>query len=204
MNSYVVSRWKALFPDHAAPDQFLALLLDAYAEKQRHYHDSSHIENMLRLSETYAQQLKQHDVVALAILYHDIIYDPLKSDNEERSADRAVDDLTGQKLPQETIREVKRFILATKKHEEPAGENDLCFFLDFDLSALGASWEVYAAYAANIRKEYSIYPDLVYKPGRKKVLKHFLEMPFIYKTETFRDQFDAQARLNLERELNEL
>jgi predicted metal-dependent HD superfamily phosphohydrolase len=40
--------------------------------------------------------------------------------------------------------------------------------LDADLSILGKDLDTYLAYTKMIRKEYSIYPDFLYKPGRKK------------------------------------
>lgn len=55
-----------------------------------------------------------------------------------------------------------------------------------------------------VRKEYSIYPDLLYKPGRKKVLQHFLQMERIFKTQVFYDKYETQSRRNLEKELNQL
>jgi predicted metal-dependent HD superfamily phosphohydrolase len=56
-------------------------------------------------------------------------------------------------------------------------------------------------YTKQIRAEYAIYPDLLYNLGRKKVLKHFLEMPSIYKTPPFQVLYEAQAKANLGKEL---
>ena len=84
--------------------------------------------------------------------------------------------------PQETIVLCKEQILATKSHVKST-DSDTNFFTDADLSVLGQSWEVYSIYYKNVRKEYSIYPDLLYNPGRKKVLQHFLSMARIFKTE---------------------
>jgi predicted metal-dependent HD superfamily phosphohydrolase len=49
-----------------------------------------------------------------------------------------------------------------------------------------------------------VYPDVIYKPGRKKVLAHFLQMERIYKTGIFFTMFEKQARQNLQDELAEL
>ena len=59
-------------------------------------------------------------------------------------------------------------------------------------------------YLKNVRKEYSLYPNLVYNPGRKKVLQHFVEMEKIFKTEYFFEKFEAQAKENLKQELEQL
>lgn len=73
--------------------------------------------------------------------------------------------------------------------------------IDADLSILGADWETYFSYMQKIRREYAVYPDLLYKPGRRKVIEHFLSMPVIFKTDIFRRRFEAQAQDNLKQEL---
>ncbi len=50
---------------------------------------------------------------------------------------------------------------------------DINYLLDADLSVLGKDRETYLVYTQMIRKEYSIYPDFLYKPGRKKFLNIF-------------------------------
>ena len=48
------------------------------------------------------------------------------------------------------------------------------------------------------------YHDIIYKPGRQKVLKHFLAMNRIYKTDHFFKKYEPQARINLANELSRL
>ena len=60
-------------------------------------------------------------------------------------------------------------------------ENDINLFTDADLAILGAEPEIYKNYAAAIRQEYSVFPDPIYIPGRKKVLLHFLKMERLFK-----------------------
>jgi predicted metal-dependent HD superfamily phosphohydrolase len=95
-----------------------------------------------------------------------------------------------------TVARTHRHIIASKTHLVSA-DQDTNYFTDADLSVLGASREVYKLYADHVRKEYRYYPDLLYKPGRKKVLQHFLDMPRIFKTEHFYHTFEEQARQNL-------
>jgi len=52
-----------------------------------------------------------------------------------------------------------------------------------------------------IRKEYKVYPDIIYKPGRRKVVQHFLAMERIYKTDYFFVRLEQQAKENLTKEL---
>lgn len=41
----------------------------------------------------------------------------------------------------------------------------------------------------------------MYNRGRKKALKHFLEMDRIFKTDYFFQKYENQARINLQKEL---
>jgi predicted metal-dependent HD superfamily phosphohydrolase len=69
------------------------------------------------------------------------------------------------------------------------------------LSILGQSWELYEEYFNHVRKEYSVYPDFMYNPGRKKVIHHFLNMKRIFKTDEFFNKYEEAARKNLAQEL---
>jgi len=55
--------------------------------------------------------------------------------------------------------------------------------------------------SSKLDKEYSIYPDLVYGPGRKKVLEAFLGMERICKTDYFFRRFEASAIENMKKEI---
>jgi predicted metal-dependent HD superfamily phosphohydrolase len=108
-------------------------------------------------------------------LWIEIETNPLRSDNEEKSAGLAVERLGLLSLDEIQISKCNSQILATKSHMI-SNDNDTNLFTDADLSILGQDWNAYLQYAANIRKEYGMYTDSVYNAGRTKVLKHFLEM----------------------------
>lgn len=199
----ITACWNSIFPEQAA-QQLLQALLDAYNAPGRHYHTAAHIAAMLRQSDACAHLLQDKPATDLAILYHDIVYDASRKDNEEASADRAAAELKQLGISDERIARVTELIHATKHHTAEGAINDLHYLLDFDLGALGGSQQTYDAYADGIRKEYSMYPDALYNPGRKAVLQHFLGMEFIYKTPYFRERFEAPARQNLQREYDRL
>src|SRR5690606_16218856 len=81
---------------------------------------------------------------------------------------------------------------------------DTSLLMDLDLAVLGDEPERYEEYARRIRLEYSMYPDIVYNKGRRKVLEHFLSMGRIYQTKPFFESREVQARRNLREELNSL
>lgn len=173
----------------------------AYSSPKRHYHHLGHLEDMLHLLNEAKDLIQEKDAVLLALFYHDIVYNTLKKDNEEQSAVIAVKRLTAVGLPAPLIHQCREAILATKKHTLHPNE-DINLFTDADLAILGSTPETYKQYGQAIRKEYAIYPDLLYKPGRRKVLEQFLNMEHIYKTSFFRERFEYQARKNIEAELS--
>lgn len=171
-----------------------------YSSKKRFYHTLQHLENLLTQLTEVKGKIKNWDIILFTLFYHDLIYNPIKSDNEEKSAELAQKRMLQISLSNEDIELCKNQISATKSHNI-SPNTDTNYFTDADLCVLGQSWQLYSMYFKNVRKEYSIYPDFLYNPGRKKVLKHFLAMDKIFKTDYFFDKFERQARLNLEEEL---
>lgn len=174
-----------------------------YAEKSRHYHNLLHIKNLFEEIGQVKQHIKKFEIISFSIFYHDVIYNATSKSNEEKSADYAVKRLTDLDLNTSDSEVICSQILATKSHKK-SNDTDTNYLLDADLSILGKNSEIYNQYIQQIRKEYSIYPDFVYKPGRKKVLQHFLNLENIYKTEFFREKYEATARKNMMDELKNL
>jgi predicted metal-dependent HD superfamily phosphohydrolase len=175
----------------------------SYSRGDRHYHTLEHLKNLLNQLTPHQALINDWDAVLFALYYHDIVYDVTKKDNEERSAELAVTRLTALHVPSMRIEATKKHIHATKAHQRIDDNNDTNIFTDADLSILGADWEVYKTYCQQIRREYAVYPDLLYNAGRKQVLQHFLNMGQIYKTDSFRP-LEHQARLNMAREISEM
>ncbi len=174
-----------------------------YSGANRHYHTLTHVENVLQQLLEVKELLQDWDCVLFALFYHDIIYNPLLSNNEAKSADFAERRMQRMAVDTDTIARCKEHILATQSHQLSA-DGDTNFFTDADLSILGQSWEAYALYRQNVRQEYYSYPDIIYKPGRKKVLNHFLAMERIYKTDFFYEKFETKAKQNMSMEITML
>lgn len=189
--------------DHLLVDELWTEIQKQYTAKDRHYHDLTHIAYMSLKAIAYKNQLTDFDTVLFAIFYHDIIYNPIRQDNEQKSADMACERLTRLGIPGDTISKCCKQILATKDHQGHY-DSDTRYLLDFDLAVLGESWQTYQDYALKIRREYSMYPDFLYKRGRKRVLQHFLKMDSIYKTQEFQDRYEQPARENIKAELQRL
>lgn len=178
-------------------------ILMNYSGKKRHYHNLQHLENLLIQLNEVRVSIENWDAILFALYYHDVVYNTLKSNNEEKSADLAEMRMKQASVSSATIELCKEHILATRSHIN-SRYTDTDYFTDADLSVLGQSWNEYSLYYSNVRKEYSIYPDLIYNPGRKKVLLQFLQMNRIFKTGYFYNRFELQARQNIARELEML
>ncbi|WP_196888103.1 hypothetical protein [Aureivirga sp. CE67] len=171
-----------------------------YSEKQRHYHNLKHIESMLNSAMFFKNEIKDFDAFLFSIFFHDIVYVVSRNDNEKKSAEMASEYLKQLNVPELIIEKCREQIIATKYHEN---ENcsDTSYLIDLDLAILGTPDEKYQEYATNIRKEYSRYPDFLYKRGRKKILKNFLEKESIYKTKYFQENYGEKAKENIEFEM---
>lgn len=183
------------------PDALRSDLTQRHAEPQRHYHSWDHIEALLGWFGQRRNHLHDPLSVELAILFHDAVYDPTRSDNEAESARLLRDaDLPG---VEDAVRaRAVRMVEATARHEIPEGldapdRNDMAEFLDMDLSILGARTEVFDAYEQAIRREYAFVPEALYREARRGILQRFLEREGLYFSDWGRERFEAAARANL-------
>ena len=186
------------FDENMIPEHWLNLE-KAYSSKTRHYHNLNHLSEMIDCYDLYCSHLKNPDEVLYSIFYHDIIYKVTRKDNEIKSAEYAVAILSDHSKLNTAL--VYDMICATQKHEHNENE-DTNWLIDFDLKVLSKDWPAYKIYFEQIRKEYKIYPDFLYNPGRKKALEHFLKNEFIFQTVTFRNLFEEKARTNIEKEVS--
>ena len=116
-----------------------------YSSKNRFYHTLSHLENLLNQLLEVKSEIKDWNCILFTLFNHDIIYKSTKSDNEEKSADFAVERMIQLSVSKLVIESCKNQILATKSHL--SNENfDTNYFLDADLSVLGQGWYSYSDY----------------------------------------------------------
>ncbi len=174
-------------------------LNSSYSDSKRKYHNLAHLDNLYKELLPVKNAINDWNILLFSIAYHDIVYNVLKNDNEEKSAAKAVSRLKQLNIPPDKIESCRLQILATKVHSK-SDSSDTDYFTDADLSVLGYDPDAYLKYTSQIRKEYRYYPDLIYKPGRKKVLNHFLAMSRIYKTDHFYSLYEEKARMNIAHE----
>ncbi len=182
-------------------DQIWQLIITAYTEPSRHYHNLNHIHHVLNIVEGFCDRLQNPTAVLFAVWFHDFVYEPQASDNEIQSAKFAAQVLTDMSQSIELVDRVQQLILATQGHQIDPDDFDLCVFLDADLAILGADPDQYQTYYRSIRREYSWVSDAAYQVGRIKVLESFLQRDRLYYTDTFFNELDSIARLNMQQEI---
>lgn len=197
------SLMSAYTQDAALVDQYWLEIEKAYGGKKRYYHNLTHLEQLWQQILPVKAEIADWDTLLFSLFYHDIVYNVHRQDNEEKSAELGKERLQDLSFPPKRIEKCVAQIIATKSHTlSPDADTNL--FTDADLAILGQDWPTYHTYTQQVRREYAIYPDLLYKPGRRKVLQHFLNMERIFKTTPFYDLYEQKARINLSQELAEL
>jgi predicted metal-dependent HD superfamily phosphohydrolase len=141
--------------------------------------------------------------LAFALFYHDAIYDPRATTNEEQSANLAASVLSEYVRGDSDSERVVSLIRATK-HDAVPEDDDARLLVDIDLSILGAAATRFDEYEQQIRKEYGwVAPD-AFRDGRSRVLEQFLMRPAIYSCPFFHERLEAIARVNLAHSLARL
>lgn len=133
-------------------------ILNKYDEPHRYYHNWNHIEDLL----TQARDKNiLSDNLFLAIVFHDIIYDPLSSSNEVDSADYMSGFIKNN--------EVYEAIIDTKLHESKSElSKQLC---ELDLNILRADLSKFMEFEHNIFKEYQFVDYKTYIAARVGILE---------------------------------
>ncbi|HET6248713.1 MAG TPA: hypothetical protein VFE47_13505 [Tepidisphaeraceae bacterium] len=178
-------------------------LINAYTGSSRHYHDLHHLRACLRELDAARHLAADAPALELALWYHDMVYDPARKDNEEKSAELAMTAMKNARLLQPRIDAVHAMILATR-HDGPPVTGDEKLIVDIDLSILGKPESEFTAYESAIREEYAHVPEADFRKGRAAVLRKFLDRQRIYATEFFHDRYEAPARENLRRAMEKL
>jgi predicted metal-dependent HD superfamily phosphohydrolase len=186
--------WRAL--GASADDALLAELLARYGESHRAYHTLQHLGECLAHLARERDGAERPAEVALALWFHDAIYDVHRHDNEARSADWARQAARRAGLAPEVAERLHALVMATRHDALPVGA-DARLLVDIDLAILGAPPARFAEYERQIRFEYAHVPPEVFEPRRRQILSGFLARDPLYLTAPMRARLEAVARANL-------
>ncbi len=200
----LLNRWTVLLRRAgctADPGPYGEELLARWAEPQRRYHTTDHLLAVLDHVQTLAGHAVDADAVLLAAWFHDAVYRPDRSENEERSAALAERALPEAGLPEPLTAEVARLVRLTTTHDPADDDRNGAVLCDADLAVLAGSPEAYAHYAAAVREEYAFVPEPAFRAGRAEVLRQLLGLPWLFHTPHGRGHWEERARHNLTTEL---
>lgn len=179
-----------------------AELLHYYTGPHRYYHNLNHVYSLIRFIEINKPHILNHHSLLFAAFYHDVIYEVTQKNNEALSAELAEKRLRELGVDEPIIALTVHIINQTASHIK-TDNFDINLFLDFDRCVLSGNEQEYFEYKDQIRKEYYIFNDSIYKTLRLRFLQRYLSQPEIYFTAINKGK-EQIARRNLERELQEL
>jgi predicted metal-dependent HD superfamily phosphohydrolase len=192
--------WAALAGDSPTSRTEWAAVMGAWSEPHRRYHDLAHLAAVLGLLDQLAEAAPDPAAVRLAAWYHDVAYDPHRSDNEQVSAARARIGLLGL-VDEAVLAEVERLVLLTAGHDPEPDDANGAVLCDADLAVLASPPAAYAGYASAVREEYGHLSDEQFTAGRIAVLEHLLALPTLFRTPAAQP-WTGPARANLAAELS--
>jgi predicted metal-dependent HD superfamily phosphohydrolase len=148
------------------------ILLTMWNESHRSYHTQNHLLDLIDQINEQKSKLNQvqYEKLILCALFHDIVYDPKKSDNEEKSANFFIE--CCQDKSNSDVLEVKQMILDTKTHEATTNLSES--FNYYDMSIVERDFDQLLEWENGIHEEFKAYGE-AYKEGRLKFLESILD-----------------------------
>ncbi|MET9899430.1 hypothetical protein [Streptomyces sp. NPDC006446] len=187
-----------------SPLPYAANLLDRWAEPRRRYHTTDHLLAVLDhidVLEAHGERAEDPAAARLAAWFHDAVYLPDRSENEERSARLAERALTELGVGADRTAEVARLVRLTVSHDPADDDRNGAVLCDADLAILASPPAAYAAYTAAVREEYAFVPDDAFRAGRAAVLRQLLDLPRLFRTPYGEREWARPARRNMGDEL---
>ncbi|WP_276132717.1 hypothetical protein [Polluticoccus soli] len=151
-------------------------LIAMWDDGTRHYHNTTHLEDLVRMikedkGKEAAKDTVQYDQLMLAALFHDIVYSPGRKDNEELSA--AMFHRACSNPDDPILQEVHQAILDTKLHVATIPLS--AKFNRYDMNIVERDFDELLAWEKGIYEEFKGAGKHAYKLGRLAFLKSLLE-----------------------------
>lgn len=148
------------------------ILLSMWNESHRAYHNQNHLLdliNQINENKSKFESHKDYEKMVLCALFHDCVYDPMRNDNEEKSAEFF---LNCCQEKNKDILDIKQMILDTKTHESttPLSEE----FNQLDMNIVERDFDQLLEWENGIAFEYKAYGEM-YKMGRLQFLESLLD-----------------------------
>lgn len=148
-------------------------VLSMWNESSRHYHNLDHLNDLInQINESKSNYSeKEYEKLLIASIFHDIVYDPMKNDNEEKSAEFFMNCCL--EKSNADILDINQMILDTKTHKANTKLSES--FNKYDMNIVERDFDSLLKWEKNIRLEYNCYNNDQYKDGRLKFLESLLD-----------------------------
>lgn len=148
-------------------------IIKRWNEKHRKYHTISHLEDLIQQINTYnGLSPKEYDMLTLTAIFHDVIYNPRRGDNEVQSAEFFLNHIAMNKdIPD--IQEIATMIRDTKNHTPSTHLSGI--FSNMDMSIVRRPYPELLKWEDEISYEYSHLPRIVYVIGRVRFLRQMIK-----------------------------
>lgn len=188
-------------------DKIFKEIQSLYFQNENFHHHRLHIVSCLNDFYEIRHMSENPDVLERAIIFHDIVYTPWATDNEERSAEFADKYLSNLWYDANFIAQVKHLVMMTK-HDKTPQTIDEKIIIDIDLAIFWKNKNFYNRYISNIRDEFKRnIPWLTnekFNEWRLSFLENFSNRENIYHTNYFQEKYWNKAKENLEYEKQNL
>lgn len=154
---------------------------ERWNEKHRHYHTMEHLEKLLDLIEaSEAWKMHEKQQLALAAIFHDIVYDPTAPDNEAKSVAVMRQVLHNKRyINDAALDKIEAMIMATKDNNTLYEDPLVKFFVECDLYPLRLSGPSLLRYEQQVFKEFQFVAVPVYIEQRVRFLREMLVNPYL-------------------------
>lgn len=149
------------------------ILLGMWNESHRHYHNLNHLTSLMEdIDNSFKGKIseKEYEKLQLVALFHDIVYDPMRNDNEEKSAEFFINTCVEKNNPD--IIDIKNAILDTKTHQSSSLLSER--FNTLDMKIVEKDFNDLLEWEEGIYNEYKFHGSK-YKEGRIKFLESLLD-----------------------------
>lgn len=179
-------------------DPVFRRLVTAWTSPGRRYHDLEHLADCLREVDRSAAPPSVADLAELALWYHDVVWAPRATDAEARSAARLEADAALLSLSPSVASAAAACVRATAHLAgvTPSGAAAE-LVVDADLAILGRDPLRFLEYEFGVAEEHPRTPSIAFILARGRFLAGLLASPAIFRTQAFRDRYEATARANL-------
>lgn len=152
----------------------LNMVYDMWQESNRYYHNLDHLLDLINLINTDFERNRfdsnVYEKLIIVALFHDIIYDPSSSNNEEDSAEflkSVCSDL-------DKINDIIQSIIDTKNHTNSSELSEI--FNEYDMDIVNRDIDSLIKWEDDIFNEYhKFYTTEEYKQGRIKFINSIID-----------------------------